>query len=64
MLAFEVVSRPTMLSAILRKSARFRAAVRSRMAFAELWPVLDGISAAAQARLTTMPTGEWANTRH
>ena len=36
----------------------------SAMAFAELWPVLDGISAAAQARLATVPTGERANTRH
>ncbi len=47
---------------------RMNGCASSAMAFAELWPVLelvlDGIFAAAQARLATVPTGEWANTRH
>ena len=40
----------------------------SAVAFTELWPVLelilDGIFAATQAQLTTVPTANWANTRH
>jgi len=40
----------------------------SAMAFTELWPVLelvlDGIFAATQARLATVPTAAWADTRH
>ena len=40
----------------------------SAVAFTELWPVLelvlDGIFTATQAQLTTVPTANWANTRH
>ena len=40
----------------------------SAVAFTELWPVLeqilDGIIAATQAQLTTVPTASWADTRH
>jgi len=40
----------------------------SAMAFTELWPVLelvlDGVFAATQAHLATVPTAGWADTRH
>jgi len=36
----------------------------SAMAFTELWPILDGVFAAMQMQLTTVPTEGWADTRH
>ena len=40
----------------------------SALAFTELWPILelilDGVFAATQAHLVTVPTEGWANTQH
>jgi len=61
-LAFEVVSRPTMLSAILRSSARLRAAVRSRTRLSSSRNVTSStqcrVFSIAQCQRIAWPSGE------